>query len=42
MQQKKSDKTPDWEAIAKTVTGKYDAIYADRTVTRAKIILLLR
>ena len=28
---------PDWEAIAKTITAKYDAVTADRTVTKAKI-----
>lgn len=28
---------PDWAAIQKTVAAKYDAITADRTVTKAKI-----
>src|ERR1700744_5669246 len=28
---------PDWEAIQKTITAKYDAVTADRTITKAKI-----
>lgn len=28
---------PDWDAIQKTVAAKYDAVTADRTVTKAKI-----
>jgi len=28
---------PDWEAIQKAVAAKYDAVTADRTVTKAKI-----
>lgn len=28
---------PDWAALTKTITEKYDAIYADRTVTKAII-----
>ncbi len=28
---------PDWDAIQKQVTAKYDAVTADRTVTKAKI-----
>lgn len=28
---------PDWEAIRKTVAAKYDAVTADRAVTKAKI-----
>ncbi|MBO9572725.1 MAG: hypothetical protein J7497_11050, partial [Chitinophagaceae bacterium] len=31
------DKIPDWAALTKTVTEKYDAMFADRTVTRAKL-----
>lgn len=27
----------DWDALQKTITGKYDAVTADRTVTKAKI-----
>jgi hypothetical protein len=30
-------KEPDWEGLKKAVTAKYDAVYADRTVTRAQI-----
>jgi len=28
---------PDWEAIQKTIAAKYDAVTADRTLTKAKI-----
>lgn len=28
---------PDWDAIQKTIVAKYDAVTADRTVTKAKI-----
>ena len=28
---------PDWDALIKTITGKYDQVFADRTVTKAKI-----
>jgi hypothetical protein len=34
---KSADKVPDWKAIAASVTQKYDAVTADRTVTRAKL-----
>lgn len=32
-----ADTTPDWAALTKTVTAKYDAVTADRNVTRAKL-----
>jgi len=28
---------PDWDAIQKTIAAKYDAVTADRTITKAKI-----
>jgi len=34
---RESDATPDWAAITKTITAKYDATAADRNVTRAKL-----
>ncbi|MEJ2884803.1 glycoside hydrolase family 2 protein [Pedobacter sp. GR22-6] len=34
---KESDSTPDWAAITKSITAKYDATAADRNVTRAKL-----
>jgi hypothetical protein len=36
-QQAASGGAPDWAALAETITQKYDAVTADRTVTKAKI-----
>jgi len=29
--------TPDWLKLTKTISAQYDAVYADRTITKAKI-----
>lgn len=34
---KAEDKAPDWQTIIASITQKYDAVTADRTVTRAKL-----
>ena len=34
---RQQNETPDWAFLTTTVTGKYDATYADRTITKARI-----
>jgi len=36
-EQAANGEAPDWEALTKTITQKYDAVTADRTITKAKI-----
>lgn len=34
---KSGGEAPDWAALTTTITEKYDAVFADRTITKAKI-----
>lgn len=36
-EQSANGEAPDWDALTQTITQKYDAVTADRTVTKAKI-----